>query len=198
MSEKAQANAKVGAGLIGGNRDAEGIDAPKFVADFECVRPGEGVVWREHWNNAVVQEGKHFIIARVFGRSRTDNTGGVVMALHACTTTHTQSNWANLSGSQVTGYATAIPGITFSTAMGNNTDAATYSVTTQYGFTAGTNTSAVSGAAVLLFSSTNMGTSVPGGTNNTQGLLYSIGNFGSPRTITTGDSLNVTLTVSFA
>lgn len=196
MSEKAQANAKVGAGLKAGVGDVDVVMAPRWGGDFELIRPGEGVVWREQWNNAVVQEGKHFIVARVFGRSRTDNTAGIVLALHSCTTTHTQSNWANLSASQVHSYGGSAPGITFGTSMGNNTDAATYTASASYGFSASTQT--VSGAAVIMYSSTNMGTTVAGGTNNTQALLYSIGNFGASRQVQSGDTLNVTLTVSFA
>jgi hypothetical protein len=195
MAEIGYPRVEAAAVVKGGDNSAHVIPAPSFHGAFECVRPdgrgGTSVVWRDDWHNVVVDIGKQMILNRLFG-SRTANTGGCFLALHSATTA-SNHGWDSISASQVHSYGNNAPLITFvSNAAANSTSASA-----TYGFTASTQT--VSGAAVLFYSTNTMSTTVAGGTGNANAYMYSEGPFnGGSRQVQNGDTLNVSLTVSYA
>lgn len=166
-------------------RGEHAAGAPFFMVDAECVGP-EGVRWRDGYHNVVVNQGKQHIINRLFG-SKTANTAGVFLHLHSATTASNHA-WSDISASRVVSYGDNVPLLTFASSYTDNSASASCS----YGFTAGTQT--VSGGAVVFYTTNTMSTNAA----TADMLEYSEGHFAASRQIVSGDTLNVTVTVSYA
>jgi hypothetical protein len=177
---------------------SEIVKGPVFFLDAECIRPDENgepkVVWRDSFQhadgtpgNVVVNEGAAMILNRIFGSSAVAQTIGAFINLHSATTASDQA-WSNISASQVKSYGNSVPRATFTT--GANIRSTSQSVT--YGFTASTQT--VSGAAIHFYTASTQSTNAATGDI----IQYSVGQFGTARTVQNADTLNVTVTVSFA
>ncbi len=153
---------------------------PFFTYQVECIGADGLVKWVEEYTNLVTTAGKTDIVDKYFKGSAY--TAGWFLGLKGAgaavvgDTLVSHASWA-----EVTPYTGNRPGITFgTTAAGSNTaTAVSYAITL-----AGPTT--VAGAFVC---SVNTGT---GGT------LYSAGDFSASRSVVSGDTLNVTLTVSAA
>jgi hypothetical protein len=151
---------------------------PFFSYHVECVGADGAVKWVEDYENLVTTAGKTDIIDKYFkGAAYTagwflglKGTGTAVVG----DTLPTHASWA-----EVTPYTGSRLGITFGTTSGGSNTA-----------------TAVSYAITLAGPTTVAGAFVCSAASGTAGTLYSAGDFGTPRSVVSGDTLNVTLTVS--
>lgn len=151
---------------------------PYFTYHVECVGADGLVKWTEEYKNLVTTVGKTDIIDKYFKGSAY--TAGWFLGLKGAGTPVAGDTLAShASWAEVTPYTGNRLGITFgTTSAGSNTaTAVSYAITL-----AGPTT--VAGAFVCSVASTNTGT------------LYSAGDFAVSRSVVSGDTLNVTLTVS--
>ena len=149
---------------------------PFFTYHVECIGADGQLKWVEDYENLVTTVGKTDIIDKYFkGSAYTagwflglKGTGAAVVG----DTLSSHAGWA-----EVNPYTGNRPGITFGTTSGgsNAATAVSYAIT---------GTATVAGAFVC---------SVATGT---AGTLYSAGDFAVSRNVVSGDTLNVTLTVS--
>lgn len=133
--------------------------------------------------NVVVNQGKGEILNKLFGCTG-NYTASVYMGLHSVTTASNHV-LSNITASEVGGYATSRPNIAFNSTY----TAGSASASASFGFT--TSTYTVSGAFLAL-GTTNSGTGA------TAGVEYSEGNFAASQQVQSGNTLNVTVTVSYA
>ena len=192
-SEKSAASEKYAIKIDRGP-EQEFIAAPKFGADFQCVGPDGGggtkEVWRDHWDNIVVDQGRAILLNKVFATGFTDHTCAFLF-LHSASI-GSGNTWGNISASQVGGYNANLPRVTFATA-GTASNAGTNVITanTSYQFSASTYT--VSGAGIMFYTNTSCATNF--GTSD--GRMYCYGSFsGGSQTVQNGNTLNVTVSVS--
>jgi hypothetical protein len=151
---------------------------PYFTYEVECIGEDGQVKWTEKYENLVTTVGKTDIIDKYFKGSAYTAAwylglkGAGAAAIGDTLASH--AAWA-----EVTPYTGNRSAITFGTTSGgsNTATAVSYSITL-----AGPTT--VAGAFVC---------SVASGTSGT---LYSAGDFAVSRSVVSGDTLNVTLTVS--
>lgn len=176
MIEQANLGAQLGAGMITNPGMVEEARAPRFIYEVECVGADGEVKWVERFENLVTTEGKNDILDKYFKGSAY--TAAWFLGLKGTGSAAVGDTLASHAGwSEVTPYSGNRPAITFgTTSAGSNTaTAVSYSVNA---------TATVAGAFV---GSVNTGTS---------GKLYSAGDFAASRSVLSGDTLNVTLTVS--
>lgn len=154
--------------------------SPYFTYDVQCFGADGQLKWEEKYENLVTTVGKTDIIDKYFKGSAY--TAGWFLGLKGTGTAAVGDTLASHAGwAEVNPYTGNRPAITFgTTSAGSNTaTAVAYSITL-----AGPTT--VAGAFVA---TVNTGTA---------GTLYSAGDFSSSRSVVSGDTLNVTLTVSAA
>lgn len=204
---------QVFAGLIMNIGLTESLAAPSFTFDMECIGPGDAnreqylalladaeeasrkgnivaskeiekaakkmlsVQWKETFHNLVTNEGRNDILTKYFKGS--SYTAAWYLGLKGTGSAAAGDTLASHAGwSEVTPYSGNRPAITWGTASSQSlaaSSAVSYSIT---------GTSTVAGAFI---SSVNTGTS---------GILYSAGDFGASRSVASGDTLNVTPTVT--
>lgn len=151
---------------------------PYFTYVVECVGADGAVKWTEEYKNLVTTVGKTDIVDKYFKGSAY--TAAWFLGLKGTGTAAVGDTLASHAGwTEVTPYTGNRLAITFGTTSGgaNTATAVSYAITL-----AGPTT--VAGAFVC---SVNTGTS---------GTLYSAGDFAVSRSVVSGDTLNVTLTVS--
>ena len=172
--------------------DGFNAEAPFLKVDAVNWRQGANgpyVAWQDGFeHNVVVNQGKGKLLNDVFG-SATASTAGAFIFLHSAGT-GSNSVWANISASQVHSYGANMPVVTFASTHTDGLGTAY----TSYNFTASTQT--VSGCGLVFYTSaSNCSTSITAGA----AALYAYGTFtAGSRQVQSGDSLSVTLTVSFA
>lgn len=152
------------------------LQAPRFRYAVECIGADGVPRWREDIFNLVTTVGKTDLIDKYFKAS--GYTAAFFLGLKGTGTAATGDTLASHAGwSEATPYAGNRPAITFgTTSAGSNTaTAVSYSINA---------TATVAGAFVA---TVNTGTA---------GTLYSAGDFAVSRSVVSGDTLNVTLTVS--
>jgi hypothetical protein len=178
MNENAIPADVVGASMVMGAAFYEGTPGPRFTYAIECIGPDGEVKWSETISNLVTTAGKNDLIDKYFKGSAY--TAAWYLGLKGTGTAAVGDTLASHAGwAEVSPYSGNRPAISFgTTSAGSNTaTAVAYTI----------NASAtVAGAFV---SSVNTGTS---------GILYSAGDFAASRTVASGDTLNVTLTVSIS
>lgn len=155
---------------------AETIKAPYITYDVVCLGPDGQEKWRETVRNLVVTVGLTDIIDKYFKGSAY--TAAFYMGLKGAGTIASSDTLASHSGwTEATPYSGNRPAITWgSTSAGSNTGSAvSYSINA---------TATVAGAFIC---TVNTGTS---------GTLYSASDFAASRSVASGDTLNVTPTVS--
>lgn len=188
QADRAAAKDVVAAGMKVGAADQVVIPAPRFIWAHEHVRPVDGsIVTLDHgtFGNVVVNQGAAHILNRFFG-GLTKSSAGVFLQLHSATTASNHV-WSDISGSQVASYGNTLPLLTFAT----NGVARSTSTSCSYGFNAGTQT--VSGACVQFYTTNTMSSNAA----TVDILHYSEGLFANSRQVINGDTLNVTLTVTY-
>lgn len=176
MDETLALKDKVSAGLIAKAGVNDPIEAPYFIYDVVCVGADGQEKWRERVKNLVTTAGKTDIVDKYFKGSAY--TAAWYLGLKGTGSAAAGDTLASHAGwSEVTPYAGNRPAITFGTtsAGSNEATAVSYSINA---------TATVAGAFVA---SANTGTT---------GTLYSAGDFSASRSVVSGDTLNVTLTVS--
>lgn len=152
--------------------------APRFIYHVECVGADGRVKWVEDYENLVTTAGRTDIIDKYF--KGANYSAAWFLGLKGTGTPNAADTMAShASWVEVTAYSNAtLPQITFgtTTAGSNTATAVSYNIN---------GTATVAGA----FVTTN---STKGATT---GVLYSVGDFAAPRSVVSGDTLNVTLTV---
>jgi hypothetical protein len=176
MQERATPGAAFGAGAVMRPALTEEFRAPAFTYAVECIGPDGKLKWREEFKNLVTTAGKNDIIDKYFKGSAY--TAAWYLGLKGTGSAAVGDTLASHAGwSEVTPYSGNRPAITFGTTSGGSNTATSVSYTINA-------TATVAGAFV---SSVNTGTA---------GTLYSAGDFAASRSVASGDTLNVTLTVS--
>lgn len=178
MKATATANASLNAGLIANPGMDEAGKAPRFIVKVECIGADGEVKWVDGYENLVTTVGKNDLLDKYFKGSAY--TAAWYLGLKGTGSAVVGDTLASHGGwSEVNPYAGNRPAIVFgSSAAGSNTaTAVSYACT---------GSATVAGAFV---GSVNTGTS---------GILYSAGDFAASRSVVNGDTLNVTLTVSFS
>ena len=155
---------------------AASISAPFFRYEVECIAPDGSVRWRDGFTNLVTTAGKTDLIDKYFKGSAY--TAAWFLGLKGTGTAAVGDTLAShATWAEVNPYTGNRPAITFGTTSGGSNTATAVS----YAINA---TATVAGAFVA---SVNTGTA---------GTLYSAGDFAASRSVVSGDTLNVTLTVS--
>ena len=155
---------------------AASISAPFFRYEVECIAPDGSVRWRDGFTNLVTTAGKTDLVDKYFKGSAY--TAAWFLGLKGTGTAAVGDTLASHAGwAEVNPYTGNRPAITFGTTSGGSNTATAVS----YAINA---TATVAGAFVA---SVNTGTA---------GTLYSAGDFAASRSVVSGDTLNVTLTVS--
>lgn len=178
LIETAVAGVSLKANLIASTTLYEEIEAPAFAYDIECFDSDGRLKWREHIENLVTTVGKTDIVDKYFKGSAY--TAAFYLGLKGTGSAAVGDTLASHAGwSEVTPYSGNRPAITFgTTSSGSNTaSAVSYSINA---------TATVAGAFIC---TVNTGTS---------GTLYSAGDFAASRSVASGDTMNVTPTVSVA
>ncbi len=176
MKESAKTIDKAEGGIIA-RMDVEAVaKAPKFRYHVECRDKDGNLKWVEDIENLVTTVGKTDIIDKYFKGS--SYTAAFFCGLKGTGTAAVGDTLASHAGwAEVTPYAGNRPAITFGTTSGGSNTA------TAVAFTINA-TQTVAGAFICTVAS------------GTSGTLYSAGDFAASRNVISGDTLNVTLTVS--
>ncbi len=176
VSDKADARDAVSAAVVMREQLVERASAPRFRYHVKCVGADGKVKWTEDVENIVTTEGGNDLIDKYFKGSAYTATWYMglagVGAKAVGDTLASHAAWAEL-----TPYTGNRPAITFG-ATANKSNTAT---AVSYAITA---TATVAGAFVA---NVNTGTA---------GKLYSVSDFAASRSVVSGDTLNVTLTVT--
>ena len=155
----------------------EMMKAPAFRYRVECVGADGRVKWVEEFTNLVTTAGKNDLMTKYFKGS--GYTAAWYLGLKGAGSAAVGDTLASHAGwSEVSPYSGNRPAITFGTASGGSlaaSSAVSYSIT---------GSATVAGAFIA---TANTGTS---------GTLYSAGDFTASRSVVSGDTLNVTPTVS--
>lgn len=156
---------------------SEEIRAPHFRYDFVCLGPDGAVKWTDGFENLVTTVGKNDLLDKYFAGTAVTAAWKLGLkgagAPAAADTLASHAAWA-----EVTAYTGNRPAITWAAAAAGSKSANTITITMTAGAT-------VAGGFV-----TDQAT-------GTAGILYSAGDFANgSRTLQTGDTLQVTLSVS--
>jgi hypothetical protein len=183
MSTYAKADAKdtLGSELVARNGFEETFKAPKFRYQFECFDKDGNLKWTEDVTNLVTTAGGNDLIDKYFKGSAY--TAAWVLGLAGAGTKAAADTMASHAAwSEITAYtgSTNRPSITFGTTSAKSNTATTVSYSIN-------GTATVAGAFV-----SNTAATSPGNT----GIMYSVSDFSSSRSVVNGDTLNVTLTVT--
>ena len=172
--ERAAAAADLALGAVVRPELHESVPAPHCRYAVECVGRDGVVKWREEFGNLVTTGGKDDLLDKYFGAVVSV---GWYMGLVNGTPAATDTLASHAGWTEATPYTGNRPAISWSAASAGSKTATAVS----YAITAG---ATVTGA---FLSSVNTGTA---------GILYSAGNFSASRTVASGDTLNVTPTMS--
>jgi hypothetical protein len=176
LKAAALATTALAAGLVTNPGLEEKVGGVAFHYSIECVGADGEVKWTEEFDNLVTTEGKNDILDKYFKGSAY--TAAWFLGLKGTGSAAAGDTLASHAGwSEVTPYSGNRPAITFgTTSAGSNTATAV-----SFAINA---TATVAGAFI---GSVNTGTA---------GKLYSAGDFAASRSVLSGDTLNVTVTVS--
>lgn len=174
MNEHSNLGASAAAGMSMKQGVGEKAGA-RFTYDYELIRDGE-VIDRWSHSNLVTTVGKNDLIDKYFKGS--GYTAAWYVGLAGAGTKAVGDTLASHAGwAEVTPYSGNRPAISFgTTSAGSNTATA--------------NSFAITGTATVA------GAFIASAASGTSGTLYSAGDFGASRSVLSGDTLNVTVTVS--
>ena len=154
----------------------DALEAPAMVFEIECVGPDGQVKWRETVRNLVMTAGKTDIIDKYLKGSAYTAAWYLILkgagSIAAGDTLASHAGWT-----EVTPYAGNRPGITWGTTSGGSNMATAVAISINA-------TATVAGAGCC---TVNTGTS---------GVLYNMSDFAASRSVASGDTLNVTPTLS--
>lgn len=178
MNENTVAGFGSQAGVVARPGYEETAGVPKFLYEVVCYDADGAERWREDFTNLVTTAGKTDIVDKYFKGSAY--TAAWYLGLKGTGTAVAGDTLAShATWSEVNPYSGNRPGITFgTTSSGSNTaSAVTYTIT---------------GSATVA------GAFIASAASGTTGTLYSAGDFATSRSVASGDSLQVTVTVSVA
>lgn len=184
MKEGCNAGAAAAAALWAAGGMSEALAAPQALYQVECVDGHGRIRWRDRFTNLVVTAGRNDLLSQYFkGNAYTaawyvgliDNAGFAAVAAADAMASH--PGWA-----ESTAYANSVrPALTLGTASAGSIDnsgsAAAFSV----------NASATIRGAFVANAN---------GKGTASGTLYSAGTFAAARSVASGDTLNVTVTLA--
>ncbi len=177
MKAKTELGMGLQAGLVMNPGFVEEMEAPHFGFKIECVGADGKVKWVEKFRNLVTTGGKNSILSVYFDAATQITTWYLGLkgtgSAAAADTLASHAGW-----SEVNPYAGNRPAITFGTASSGSLAAS----------------SAVSYSCNG--SATVAGAFICSAASGTTGTLYSAGDFSGSRSVVSGDTLNVTPTVS--
>lgn len=177
----------VGAGLVARPSAAETCEVHgRYRA--ECLDADGNVKWVEEFDNIVVDVGKRWMLDNALNTSATSATN-VYMGLKGTGTpvnTDTMASHASWSELNITASSGARLSVSFAAASGNSKAT---SANVSFSVTAAGPTS-VFGVFVVL------GSTAVTTNGSTAGTLFSAGDFSSSRSVVSGDTLNVSYSVS--
>ena len=154
----------------------DALPAPSMVFDIECVGPDGEVKWRETVRNLVTTPGKTDIIDKYLKGSGYTAAWYLILkgagSIAAADTLASHAGWT-----ESTPYAGNRPAITWGTTSAGSNTATAVAITINA-------TATVAGAGCC---TVNTGTS---------GVLYNMSDFAASRSVASGDTLNVTPTLS--
>lgn len=178
MNEASIPDVSFAAGLVAGAGCKEDAGVPRFTYTVECVGADGEVRWTETFENLVTTVGKTDIVDKYFKGS--GYTAAWYLGLAGAGTKAVGDTLASHAGwSEVNPYTGNRPAITFGTTSGGSNTA-----------------NAVSFSITLAGPTTVAGAFIASAASGTSGTLYSVGDFASSRSVISGDTLNVTMTVS--
>lgn len=176
LVDKVNAVVIQGASLIMRPELSEHIHAPHFNYGFICLDKNGNIKWEEDIINTVVTVGRNDLLDKYFKGSAYTAAWKLGLkgagAVAAGDTLSSHAGWA-----EVNPYAGNRPAIVFGTSA------------------SGSNTASVI-AYTINGSATVAGGFITDQVSGTAGILYSAGDFATSRSVVSGDTLNVTLTVS--
>lgn len=157
---------------------AEEAKAPKFRYDFVCLDKDGNEKWRDSIENLVTTAGKNDLIDKYFKGS--SYTAAWYCGLKGTGSASASDTLASHGGwSEVNPYTGNRPAISFGTTSGGSN-------------TASANSFSITGSATVA------GAFIASANSGTSGTLYSAGDFAVARSVVSGDTLNVTLTVTIS
>lgn len=174
----------VGAGLISRPTINEGMEVVGAY-HAECYGADGTLKWSEEFPNLVTNVGKNFMLDNALNTSATSATN-VYMGLKGSGTAAAGDTMASHSGWSELNITANRATPSFSSASGGSkttSSAASFSITA-----AGPTT--VAGVLIVL------GSTATTSNTSTAGTLFSAGDFSASRSVVSGDTLNVTYTVS--
>lgn len=176
MKAKTELGMGLQAGLVMNPGFVEAMEAPHFGFKVECVGADGKVKWVEKFRNLVTTGGKNSILSVYFDAATQITTWYLGLkgtgSAAAADTLASHAGWA-----EVTPYAGNRPAITFGTASAGSLAGS------QIAFT-------------INASATVAGAFIASAATGTSGTLYSAGDFSASRSVVSGDTLNVTPTVT--
>ncbi|MFL5063484.1 MAG: hypothetical protein ACJ8ED_02415 [Xanthobacteraceae bacterium] len=180
LSEKITPAETVGAGMIARSNAHEGMEVSGRYT-CECVRDGK-VIWREEFDNLVTTVGKNSLLDKFLDLGSAHSA--IHMGLKGSGSAAAGDTMASHSGWTEPSIVAArlVPAFSAASSGSKATSAAV-----SFSINSGTNT-VVAGVFIVM-----SGTSAVA---NTTGTLYSAGDFASTKTVSSGDTLNVTYTAS--
>lgn len=154
----------------------DALEAPSMVFEIECIGPDGQVKWRETVRNLVTTPGKTDIIEKYLKGSAYTAAWYLLLkgagSIAAGDTLASHAGWTEL-----TPYAGNRPAITWGTTSAGSNTATAVSISINA-------TATIAGAGCC---TVNTGTS---------GVLYNMSDFAASRSVASGDTLNVTPTLS--
>jgi hypothetical protein len=177
MEFKGNAQAEYAAAMTMNHGFEEFIEAPHFTYSFECIGADGKVKWTETIRNLVVTVGKNDLLDKYFAGSAY--TAAFKLGLKgpgvavAGDTLASHPSWA-----EVNPYTGNRPALTWAAASSGSKSATT-----------------VSFAITVAGPTTVAGGFITDQATGAVGLLYSAGDLTTPRSVLSGDTLNMTLTV---
>lgn len=155
---------------------SDGIPAPSIIYDVVCIGPDGKEKWRERVHNLVTTAGKTDIVDKYLKGSAYTAAWYLILCgtgtIAAGDTLASHAGWT-----EQTPYSGNRPAITWGTTSSGSNTASAVSISINA-------TATVAGAGIC---SVNTGTS---------GTLYSASDFSASRSVASGDTLNVTPTIS--
>lgn len=177
MKEQISAGDSMQASMTMGSGIVEAMPAPAFTFRVECVGADGRVKWVEEFHNTVTTGGMNSLLSVYFDAATQITTW--YLGLKGTGSAAAGDTLASHAGwSEVNPYAGNRPSITFGTASSGSLAAS----------------SAVSYSCNG--SATVAGAFICSAASGTTGTLYSAGDFSGSRSVVSGDTLNVTPTVS--
>lgn len=188
VSESIDLGDSVSAGMVANPGLSEDGIAPVFTYAFECVGPDGVVKWRETIQNTVMTAGKNDLLDKYFAGSGYTAAWYVGLissvsysAIAAGDTMASHAGWTEAGPTNVPNYSQSTRvAAAFSAASGGSKStsaASSFSISS---------TGTVKGAFVTTGSAKD----------GTTGILYSASTFAADRSVASGDTINVSLTMN--